>query len=51
MRDYAGHVGRAGAAFTLLTTEPDPDVVPIHDRLMVILKATTMLALRDVCAG
>jgi putative SOS response-associated peptidase YedK len=26
-----------GAAFTLLTTEPGPDVAPIHDRQMVIL--------------
>ena len=25
------------AAFTLLTTEPGPDVAPIHDRQMVIL--------------
>jgi putative SOS response-associated peptidase YedK len=27
-----------GAAFTLLTTEPSPDVAPIHDRQMVILE-------------
>jgi len=26
-----------GAAFTLLTTDPGPDVAPIHDRQMVIL--------------
>jgi putative SOS response-associated peptidase YedK len=26
-----------GDAFTLLTTEPGPDVEPIHDRQMVIL--------------
>ena len=26
-----------GGAFTLLTTEPGPDVAPIHDRQMVIL--------------
>lgn len=26
-----------GAAFTLLTTQPGPDVAPIHDRQMVIL--------------
>ena len=26
-----------GAAFTLLTTEPGPDVSPIHDRQMVVL--------------
>jgi putative SOS response-associated peptidase YedK len=28
---------KGGAAFTLLTTEPGPDVAPIHDRQMVIL--------------
>ena len=28
----------SGAAFTLLTTEPGPDVAPIHDRQMVILE-------------
>ena len=27
-----------GEAFTLLTTEPGPDVAPIHDRQMVILE-------------
>jgi putative SOS response-associated peptidase YedK len=27
-----------GAAFTPLTTEPGPDVAPIHDRQMVILE-------------
>src|SRR5216110_2004990 len=27
-----------GAAFTLLTTEPGPDVAPIHDRQMVVLE-------------
>ena len=27
----------AGDAFTLLTTEPGPDVAPIHDRQMVVL--------------
>ncbi|MBV9825480.1 MAG: SOS response-associated peptidase [Alphaproteobacteria bacterium] len=27
----------SGAAFTLLTTEPGPDVAPIHDRQVVIL--------------
>jgi putative SOS response-associated peptidase YedK len=26
-----------GEAFTLLTTEPGPDVAPIHDRQMVVL--------------
>jgi hypothetical protein len=29
-----------GAVFTLLTTEPGPDVAPIHDRQMVILERT-----------
>jgi putative SOS response-associated peptidase YedK len=33
----AADAGRAGADFTLLTTEPGPDVAPIHDRQMVIL--------------
>jgi putative SOS response-associated peptidase YedK len=28
---------RGGEAFTLLTTEPGPDVAPINDRQMVIL--------------
>jgi putative SOS response-associated peptidase YedK len=28
----------AGDAFTLLTTEPGPDVAPIHDRQMVVLE-------------
>jgi putative SOS response-associated peptidase YedK len=28
----------AGDAFTLLTTEPGPDVAPIHNRQMVVLK-------------
>jgi putative SOS response-associated peptidase YedK len=27
-----------GEAFTLLTTDPSPDVAPIHDRQMVILE-------------
>jgi len=26
-----------GEAFTLLTTDPSPDVAPIHDRQMVVL--------------
>jgi SOS response associated peptidase (SRAP) len=29
-----------GDAFTLLTTEPGPDVAPIHDRQMVVLERT-----------
>ena len=28
----------AGDAFTLLTTEPGPDVAPIHDRQVVVLE-------------
>jgi putative SOS response-associated peptidase YedK len=36
-RSMAADAGRAGAAFTLLTTDPGPDVAPIHDRQMVIL--------------
>jgi putative SOS response-associated peptidase YedK len=28
---------QGGEAFTLLTTDPSPDVAPIHDRQMVIL--------------
>ena len=31
MPDDAGH------AFTLLTTDPGPDVAPIHDRQIVVL--------------
>jgi putative SOS response-associated peptidase YedK len=27
-----------GEAFTLLTTEPSPDVAPVHDRQMVVLE-------------
>jgi putative SOS response-associated peptidase YedK len=27
-----------GEAFTLLTTDPSPDVAPIHDRQMVVLE-------------
>jgi hypothetical protein len=36
----------AGEAFTLLTTEPGPDVAPIHDRQMVVLERTDWLAWR-----
>ena len=28
----------SGEAFTILTTEPGPDVAPIHNRQMVILE-------------
>jgi putative SOS response-associated peptidase YedK len=34
----------AGDAFTLLTTEPGPDVAPIHDRQMVVLDRADWLA-------
>jgi putative SOS response-associated peptidase YedK len=34
----------AGDAFTLLTTDPGPDVAPIHDRQMVILNRSDWLA-------
>ena len=30
--------GGGWEAFTLLTTEPSPDVAPIHDRQMVVLE-------------
>jgi putative SOS response-associated peptidase YedK len=30
--------GGAGDAFTLLTTEPGPDVAPIHNRQVVVLE-------------
>jgi len=30
--------GEDGKAFTMLTTEPGPDIAPIHDRQIVILK-------------
>jgi putative SOS response-associated peptidase YedK len=29
---------QGGEAFTLLMTEPGPDIAPIHDRQMVILE-------------
>ena len=38
----------AGEAFTLLTTEPSPDVAPIHDRQMVILDRANWLAWLDL---
>ena len=37
-----------GDAFTLLTTEPGPDVAPIHDRQMVILDRADWLAWLDL---
>jgi len=38
----------AGEAFTLLTTEPGPDVAPIHDRQMVILDRNDWSAWLDL---
>ena len=37
-----------GEAFTLLTTEPGPDVAPIHDRQMVVLESADWLAWLDL---
>jgi putative SOS response-associated peptidase YedK len=36
--------GGAGDAFTLLTTEPGPDVAPIHNRQVVVLERTAWRA-------
>jgi putative SOS response-associated peptidase YedK len=38
----------AGDAFTLLTTEPGPDVAPIHNRQMVVLDRSDWLAWLDL---
>jgi putative SOS response-associated peptidase YedK len=38
----------AGEAFTLLTTEPGPDVAPIHDRQMVVLDRADWQAWLDL---
>jgi putative SOS response-associated peptidase YedK len=38
----------AGDAFTLLTTDPSPDVAPIHDRQMVVLDRADWLAWLDL---
>jgi putative SOS response-associated peptidase YedK len=38
----------SGAAFTLLTTEPGPDVAPIHDRQMVVLDRADWVAWLDL---
>jgi putative SOS response-associated peptidase YedK len=35
-------------AFTLLTTDPSPDVAPIHDRQMVVLDRADWLAWLDL---
>ena len=39
---------KGDAAFTLLTTEPGPDVAPIHDRQMVILNRDDWSAWLDL---
>jgi SOS response associated peptidase (SRAP) len=38
-------------AFTLLTTEPGPDVAPIHNRQMVVLDRPDWLAMRVGLSG
>jgi len=38
----------AGEAFTLLTTDPGPDVAPIHDRQMGVLDRADWLAWLDM---
>jgi putative SOS response-associated peptidase YedK len=38
----------SGDAFTLLTTEPGPDVAPIHNRQMVVLERAAWLAWLDL---
>jgi putative SOS response-associated peptidase YedK len=38
----------AAEAFTLLTTDPGPDVAPIHDRQMVVLDRADWLAWLDL---
>ncbi len=40
--------GDAPASFTLLTTEPGPDVAPIHDRQMVVLERDDWIAWLDL---
>jgi putative SOS response-associated peptidase YedK len=40
--------GDRGEAFTLLTTDPGPDVAPIHDRQMVVLERADWLAWLDL---
>ena len=37
----------AGEAFTLLTTEPGPDVAPIHNRQVVVLDRADWAAWLD----
>jgi putative SOS response-associated peptidase YedK len=38
----------AGEAFILLTTDPGPDVAPIHDRQMVVLDCADWLNWLDL---
>ena len=38
----------AGDAFTILTTEPGPDVAPIHNRQVVVLERPDWLAWLDL---
>jgi putative SOS response-associated peptidase YedK len=45
--DEEGTVNR-GEAFTLLTTDPSPDVTPIHDRQMVVLNRADWLTWLDL---
>ena len=37
-----------GEAFTILTTEPGPDVAPIHNRQVVVLERADWLAWLDL---
>jgi putative SOS response-associated peptidase YedK len=41
-------IPKGGEAFTLLTTEPGPDVAPIHDRQMVVLDRSDWVAWLDL---
>ena len=38
----------SGEAFTILTTEPGPDVAPIHNRQVVVLDRADWLAWLDL---
>jgi putative SOS response-associated peptidase YedK len=38
----------SGEAFTILTTEPGPDVAPIHNRQVVVLDRSDWLAWLDL---
>ena len=38
----------AGDAFTILTTEPEPDLAPIHNRQVVVLERADWLAWLDL---